>query len=91
MLKTVGCEVSSLALEQFPTPFSNGVLLSLVVVVVKGVIISLLSWLPVHTLLQVVSLYVRSNLLEGAGVIVPKDSKAHERQGWPEVKEGHAL
>ena len=32
-------------------------------------------------LLQVVSLYVRTNLMD---VVVPKDSKAHERQGWLE-------
>ena len=40
-----------------------------------------------HALLQVVSLYVRTNLLEGVGVIVPTESKAHERQGWLEGEE----
>ena len=39
------------------------------------------SILPGHPPTQVVSVQVRSNLLEGPGVIVPEDSRAHTRQG----------
>ena len=39
-----------------------------------------------HTHLQVISLQVRSNLLEGAGVIVAEDSRAHTRRGNTSVE-----